>query len=74
MCIRDRNGMEIICRILKEASRILTDDGILIMEVSPSQIQYFGELKEKELSLISVCRDINGIERFVVLAKRISIC
>lgn len=66
-----RNGMEIIYRILSVAGNILTKDGFLIMEVSPSQIKYFQNLKCSGLSLVSVCKDVSGTERVVVLKNSV---
>ncbi|MCM8760003.1 MAG: peptide chain release factor N(5)-glutamine methyltransferase, partial [Candidatus Omnitrophica bacterium] len=54
------NGMRVIDKILQMAPDFLERDGFLIMEVSPSQIQYFRELKNTGLSLISIYKDICG--------------
>ncbi len=63
------NGMEVISKILHLTPDILEEDGFLIMEVSPSQIKYFREMKRAGLSLISICKDICGTERFVILCR-----
>jgi len=64
-----KDGMDIFYRILDITPKILSKDGFLIMEISPVQVRYFRELKNPNFSLVSVCKDICGNDRVVILKK-----
>ncbi|MCM8764986.1 MAG: peptide chain release factor N(5)-glutamine methyltransferase, partial [Candidatus Omnitrophica bacterium] len=66
-----KKGMEIIYKILSVVPEILSKDGFLIMEISPAQVQYFYNLKDSKMSPVSVCKDISGRERVVVLRRKV---
>ncbi|MCM8822199.1 MAG: peptide chain release factor N(5)-glutamine methyltransferase [Candidatus Omnitrophica bacterium] len=66
-----KNGIEIVYRILSVVPDVLSEDGFLIMEISPQQTNYFYELKDSRMSLIAVCKDISGSERVVVFRKTV---
>lgn len=64
-----KDGMEIISRILKIIPEILSKNGHIIFEISPDQVEHFKKLEDKNFNLFSVCKDMSGTERVVILKK-----
>ncbi len=63
------DGMAVIRRIMRIAPELLEEDGFLLFEISPWQVKFFQNLEKYGLILVKIVKDINGVERVVVLKQ-----
>ena len=63
------DGMAVIRRIMRIAPELLEEDGFLLFEISPWQAKFFQNLEKYGLILVKIVKDINGVERVVVLKQ-----
>lgn len=67
-----KNGMDAYHKILPEASKFLTNNGLLIIEIGFDQSQKIKQVST-DLSLIKVQKDFAGIDRICVFQKQASL-
>ncbi|MCM8778074.1 MAG: peptide chain release factor N(5)-glutamine methyltransferase [Candidatus Omnitrophica bacterium] len=63
------DGLNIIKKIIENSERFLQDRGFLLLEIGNKQGQYIKKIGSS-LELISVEKDLAGIERVVIFEKR----
>jgi len=64
-----KTGIDVIKKIMERAVLILNPAGFIIMEISPSNLHFFKHIDAYGFKICDIRKDINGIERIVILKR-----